>query len=76
MRKITLHRASIDNAGHYRDAGATLTIAEGSKEDTISADRASDLLDSNGAAPVSASTRDPLDHDGDGRKGGSVKASG
>ena len=74
MKKILLHRAAVDNAGTYRDAGSTLTIADGDKAETIAAERADELLDTHGAVPVSTATRDPLDHDGDGRKGGAVKA--
>jgi hypothetical protein len=73
MKKILLHRSAIDNAGRYQDAGATLTIADGDKPETISAERAGELLDNDGAVPVPTATRDPLDHDGDGRKGGAVK---
>lgn len=73
MKKILLHRATVDNAGLYRDAGSTLTVADGTDAETIAADRADDLLDTSGAVPVPTATRDPLDHDGDGRKGGAVK---
>lgn len=55
--RIVLHRAGIDNAGRYRDAGTELTIgnATGDKgHDVITADRATELLDSVGAAPVAA----------------------
>ena len=54
--QIVLHRASLDNAGRYRDAGAELTIGDetGEKgEGLITADRAQELLDSFGAAHVS-----------------------
>jgi hypothetical protein len=56
MKKILLHRASIDNAGHYQDAGTTLTIAEGSEPGVIAAERANELLGSHGAVPVPAAT--------------------
>ena len=59
MKKIILHRAAADNAGGYQDAGATLTIADGVERDTISAERAKDLLDSAGAALIATSTREP-----------------
>ena len=76
MSKIILHRPAVDNAGQYQDAGAELTIgnATGAKGvGTIDADRAKELLDSSGAEPVPTAKRDPLDHDGDGRKGGAAK---
>ena len=74
MKKILLHRPAVDNAGVYRDAGVQLAIATGNEPGTIASERADELLHSNGAAPVPMATRDPLDHDGDGRKGGAVKA--
>ena len=73
MQKILLHRSAVDNAGTYCDAGGTLTIADGSDAKTITGERADELLASQGAVPVPSATRDPLDHDGDGRKGGAVK---
>jgi hypothetical protein len=72
MKQILLHQASIDNAGRYRDAGATLTIAESSDPDTITAVRADALLDMQGAVIVSTATRDPIDHHADGAEGDTV----
>lgn len=51
MKSITLTRASIDNAGRFKDAGSALTVADGTEPDTISATRADELVASHGAAP-------------------------
>nr|WP_157034281.1 hypothetical protein [Sphingomonas sp. Y57] len=64
MKKIHLHTADrrITPAGTVRaEAGEDLIVGE-----EISAERAQELVDRGGAIVV-----DPLDHDGNGRKGGS-----
>lgn len=56
-KRILLHRAGLDNAGRYRDAGTELTIGDevGEKgENLITETRAQELLDSAGAELASA----------------------
>lgn len=55
IKKITLYRASSDNAGLFIDAGNTLEIGDGN--DQISADRAKDLLDTGGADSVTVAAK-------------------
>lgn len=67
MKKIHLHTADLRNTkeGVVRaEAGEDLIVGE-----EIDADRAQTLIDRGGAVVV-----DPLDHDGNGRKGGAAPA--
>lgn len=77
MRKIVLHSPAVDRRGGYRDAGETLTVGaiDNDKADVTTA-YADELLDSGRAVTITEdrATRDPLDHDGDGRKGGAAPA--
>ncbi|WP_347269858.1 hypothetical protein [Rhizorhabdus histidinilytica] len=69
MKKIHLHTADlrITSKGTVRaEAGEDLIVGE-----EISAERARELVDRGGAIVV-----DPLDHDGNGRKGGAAPAKG
>lgn len=67
MRKIILHTASLDSAGAYRDAGAELTVGE---KGDVTTEAAATLVESGRAVEMA----DPLDHNSDGRKGGSLPA--
>jgi hypothetical protein len=49
MKRITLYRASSDNAGLFVDAGTELKIGDDAKSKTITADLAQELIDSGGA---------------------------
>ncbi len=54
MKKIVLHRATVDNTGAFVDAGAELTIGDKGEAGVITADRARDLVDSGGALSATA----------------------
>lgn len=86
MRKIILYGPAVDRLGRFRDAGSELTVggADNDKAD-ISAAAAQALIDSGRAVTWTdakqaeataegATMADPLDHDGDGRKGGVAAA--
>lgn len=82
MRKITLHGATLDKHGKYRDAGDVLTVGAADNDDADIATAEADRLIEDGravtmtdaiaeaAAAAGKPIIDPLDHDGDGRKGG------
>lgn len=57
MTKITLHRASVDNAGRFLDAGTE--IAVGPADDHLHADRAAELIDTHGAVEVVTAVAKP-----------------
>lgn len=54
LTKISLNRATADNAGLFCDAGSTLTIAVGEEAGTITLANAQALIDSHGADAVEA----------------------
>lgn len=79
MRKITLHSPTIDRHGKYRDAGSVLTVgAEDNVDTDITTTKADELTEAGravaGVEADAADQVDPLDHDADGRKGGSKPA--
>ncbi len=51
--KITLNRATADNALLFCDAGSTLIVGDAAEPGTITLAAAQDLIDSFGAEPVS-----------------------
>jgi hypothetical protein len=57
MTKIILHRASVDNAGNFLDAGTEIVV--GPADDHLHADRAAELLDTHGAAEVATQATKP-----------------
>lgn len=85
MRKIVLHSAAVDRHGKYRDAGETLSVGSDDNLDTdLTTARADELLAGFGAVTLgeerdalarAEKVADPLDHDADGRKGGSLAKS-
>jgi general stress protein YciG len=58
LKKIVLYGPATDNAGHYRDAGAELTIGKAAKAKTISLERAQELIGRGGAASATAAAAD------------------
>lgn len=54
LTKISLNRATVDNAGLFCDAGSTLAIADGTEPGTITLANAQALIDSHGAEAVEA----------------------
>lgn len=82
MRKIILYGPAVDRLGRFRDAGSELTVGDAAD---ISEDKADDLLRSGRAEKWTDAKKseadatgeafvDPLDHDGDGRKGGVARS--
>lgn len=57
MTKIILHRASVDNAGRFLDAGTEIVV--GPADDHLHADRAAELLDTHGAAEIATQATKP-----------------
>jgi hypothetical protein len=79
MRKIILYSPTIDRHGAYRDAGEELTVGAEDNDDTdLTTKVADELLGQNRAVTpteahaIEAAAPDPLDHDGNGEKGGSL----
>lgn len=52
LTKITLNRASADNALLFCDAGSTLIVGDAAEAGVITQSAAQDLIDSFGAEPV------------------------
>jgi len=59
MKRITLHRPAVDNSGGYVDAGSELLVGEAAEPNTITAERARELVDVDGAIDPDAA---PIDH--------------
>lgn len=80
MRKIILHGSALDRRGAFRDAGEELTVGAEDNDDADLTTKVADaLLEQARAVTLTearaedvAPTQDPLDHDGDGAKGGSL----
>jgi hypothetical protein len=49
MKKITLHRAAVDNVGLFCDAGTDLIVGDAAKAGHITAKEAKELVDTHGA---------------------------
>ncbi|MFS0737550.1 hypothetical protein ABC347_10915 [Sphingomonas sp. 1P06PA] len=79
MRKITLYGPAVDRLGRFRDAGEELTVGGEDNTDTdLTIARADELIEQGVAVTMTearedAAAPDPLDHDGNGRKGGVAK---
>lgn len=50
LSSITLHRAAVDNAGLFVDAGNDLTVGDEAKAGVIDGTRAQEIVSSHGAA--------------------------
>lgn len=61
MKRIVLHRAGVDNAGHFADAGTELAIRDAVEPKTITADLAQELIDSRGAVDPDAAPAKPTE---------------
>jgi len=78
MRKLTLYGPAVDRHGRYHDAGSVLTVGAEDNADTDLTTKAADDLIASGRAVTQTEARedvgvaDPLDHDKDGRKGGTA----
>jgi hypothetical protein len=80
VRKIVLHSPRVDRKGDWHDAGETLIVGAEDNEDAhLSPDQSQELLDSGRAVTLGEAAEeakadpvDPLDHDRDGTKGGSL----
>ena len=53
MKRIVLHRAVLDDAGRYCDAGSSLEVGEGKQ---ISPKRARELVDGGGAVSATSAS--------------------